>query len=120
MSKHIYDAPKYRAEMRAQLVVSGYTPEQADTTLTELMAELPFDEAEYEYWLKQFRLEILENTTLPSLIRIIKSVIDNACYNGDCLAAAIATHALVNLLEVTGAVFLNPEKVLRDENTDDY
>ncbi|EGM60528.1 hypothetical protein SFJ1713_3215 [Shigella flexneri SFJ17B] len=34
--------------------------------------------------------------------------------------AAIATHALVNLLEVTGAVFLNPEKVLRDENTDDY
>ncbi|WGB52066.1 hypothetical protein NFL39_20380 [Escherichia coli] len=60
MSKHIYDDPKYRAEMRAQLVVSGYTPEQADTTLTELMGELPFDEAEYEYWLKQFRLEILE------------------------------------------------------------
>ncbi|EEV7028435.1 hypothetical protein ACVZ9J_003767 [Escherichia coli] len=115
MSKHIYDDPKYRAEMRAQLVVSGYTPEQADATLTELMGELPFDEAEYEYWLKQFRLEILENTTLPSLIRIIKSVIDNACYNGDCLAAAIATHALVNLLEVTGAVFLNPEKVLRNE-----
>ncbi|ANO89009.1 hypothetical protein D4639_000206 [Escherichia coli] len=120
MSKHIYDDPKYRAEMRAQLVVSGYTPEQADTTMTELMGQLPFDEAEYEYWLKRYKLEIMENTTLPSLIRIIKSVVDNACYSGDCLAAAIATHALVNLLEVTGAVFLNPEKVLRDENTDDY
>ncbi|WNE49529.1 hypothetical protein [Shigella flexneri] len=91
MSKRIYDDPKYRAEMRAQLVVSGYTPEQADATLTELMGERPFDEAEYEYWLKQFRLEILENTTLPSLIRIIKSVIDNACYNGDCLAVKWST-----------------------------
>ncbi|HAJ7238286.1 TPA: hypothetical protein HNO31_26760, partial [Escherichia coli] len=78
MSKRIYDDPKYRADMRAQLVVSGYTPEQADTTLTELMGQLPFDEAEYEYWLKQYKLEIMENTTLPSLIRIIKSVVDNA------------------------------------------
>lgn len=104
MSKRIYDDPKYRADMRAQLVVSGYTPEQADTTLTELMGQLPFDEAEYEYWLKQYKLEIMENTTLPSLIRIIKSVVDNACYSADCLAAAIAASALVNLLNATGAV----------------
>ncbi|EMY3402114.1 hypothetical protein AAID35_003953 [Escherichia coli] len=104
MSKRIYDDPKYRADMRAQLVVSGYTPEQADTTLTELMGQLPFDEAEYEYWLKQYKLEIMENTTLPSLIRIIKNVVDNACYSGDCLAAAIAASALVNLLNATGAV----------------
>ncbi|EGO4302908.1 hypothetical protein NEL79_20450 [Escherichia coli] len=104
MSKRIYDDPKYRADMRAQLVVSGYTPEQADTTLTELMGQLPFDEAEYEYWLKQYKLEIMENTTLPSLIRIIKSVVDNACYSGDCLGAAIAASALVNLLNATGAV----------------